>query len=85
MEYRTPSSHKFGIESSAVAYRNLMFASDNDGNLLCWDANTLAVVWARDIGDDSDASMVLEQTADGVFLYHGNTLDKRTPQSGPSR
>ena len=33
MEYRTPSSHKFGIESSAVAYRNLMFASDNDGNL----------------------------------------------------
>jgi len=82
MEYRTPSSHKFGIESSAVAYRNLMFASDNDGNLICWDANTMAVVWVRDVGDDSDASMVLEQTPDGVFLYHGNTLDKRTPASG---
>lgn len=77
MEYRTPSSSKFGIESSAVAYRNLMFASDNDGNLICWDANTMAVVWVRDIGDDSDASMVLEETADGVFLYHGNTLDQR--------
>ncbi len=77
MEYRTPSSHKFGIESSAVAYRNLMYASDNDGNLVCWDANTMTVVWARDIDDDSDASMVLEQAADGVFLYHGNTLDKR--------
>jgi len=82
MEYRTPSSHKFGIESSAVAYRNLMFASDNDGNLICWDANTLAVVWARDVGDDSDASMVLEETPEGVFIYHGNTLDKRTPESG---
>jgi outer membrane protein assembly factor BamB len=81
MEYRTPSSHKFGIESSAVAYRNLMFASDNDGNLICWDANTMAVVWVRDIGDDSDASMVLEETPDGVFLYHGNTLDKRKPGS----
>ena len=81
MEYRTPSSSKFGIESSAVAYRNLMFASDNDGNLICWDANTMAVVWARDIGDDSDASMVLEETPDGVFLYHGNTLDKRKPGS----
>ena len=81
MEYRTPSSAKFGIESSAVAYRNLMFASDNDGNLICWDANTMAVVWVRDIGDDSDASMVLEQTPDGVFLYHGNTLDKRKAPS----
>jgi len=39
------------------------------------------VVWVRDIGDDSDASMVLEETADGVFLYHGNTLDKRKPGS----
>ena len=81
MEYRAPSSEKFGIESSAVAYRNLMFASDNDGNLICWDANTMAVVWVRDIGDDSDASMVLEETPEGVFLYHGNTLDKRKPGS----
>ena len=77
MQYQTPVSDKHGIESSAVAYRNLMFASDNDGNLICWDANTLAVIWARDIGDDSDASMVLEETPEGVFLYHGNTLDKR--------
>lgn len=77
LEYQTPVSDTFGIESSAVAYRNLMFASDNDGNLICWDATTLRIVWARDIGDDSDASMVLEETDDGVFLYHGNTLDKR--------
>ena len=54
-----------------------MFASDNDGNLICWDAHTMAVVWVRDIGDDSDASMVLEETPEGVFLYHGNTLDHR--------
>ncbi|MDR1431598.1 MAG: PQQ-binding-like beta-propeller repeat protein [Propionibacteriaceae bacterium] len=68
---------RHGIESSAVAYRNLMFASDNDGNLICWDANTLAIIWVRDVGDDSDATMVLEETPDGVFLYHGNTVDKR--------
>jgi outer membrane protein assembly factor BamB len=77
LEYKTPASDTFGIESSAVAYRNLMFASDNDGNLICWDATTMRIVWARDVGDDSDASMVLEETPDGVFLYHGNTLDKR--------
>ena len=77
LEYKTTISGKFGIESSAVAYRNLMFASDNDGNLICWDATTMQVVWARDVGDDSDASMVLEETPEGVFLYHGNTLDDR--------
>ncbi|MDR1710730.1 MAG: PQQ-binding-like beta-propeller repeat protein [Propionibacteriaceae bacterium] len=82
MSYQTSIDPQatFGIESSAVAYRNLMFASDNDGNLLCWDANTLAIVWVRDVGDDSDATMVLEDTSDGVFLYHGNTVDKRGEQ-----
>ena len=77
LEYKTPVSEKFGIESSPVAYRNLLFASDNDGNLVAWDATTMRVLWARDIGDDSDASMVLEETPQGVYLYHGNTLDAR--------
>ncbi|MDR3070006.1 MAG: PQQ-binding-like beta-propeller repeat protein [Propionibacteriaceae bacterium] len=82
LAYETPVTQEHGIESSAVAYRNLVFASDNDGNLICWDANTLAVVWVRDIGDDSDATMVLEETSEGVFLYHGNTLDKRGKEGG---
>lgn len=77
LEYATPVTEIHGLESSAVAYRNLMFASDNDGNLICWDATTMRVLWARDVGDDSDATMVVEETDDGVFLYHGNTLDKR--------
>ncbi len=85
LEYKTPSTDTHGIEASAVAYRNLMFASDNDGNLVCWDATTMRVIWARDVGDDSDASMVLEETADGVFLYHGNTLDKRGRGDGGER
>ncbi|MDR1833364.1 MAG: PQQ-binding-like beta-propeller repeat protein [Propionibacteriaceae bacterium] len=82
MEYQTPVTAEYGLESSAVAYRNLVYASDNDGNLLCWDATTMAVYWVRDVGDDSDASMVLEETDDGVFLYHGNTLDKRGKEGG---
>ena len=85
LEYKTASTDTHGIESSAVGYRNLMFASDNDGNLICWDATTMRVIWARDVGDDSDASMVLEETADGVFLYHGNTLDKRGRGEGGER
>lgn len=77
LQYKTPNSHKFGIESSAVAYKNLMYATDNDGNLVCWDINTLQVLWSRNIDDDTDATLVLEHTADGVFIYTGNELDHR--------
>jgi outer membrane protein assembly factor BamB len=77
MEYRTPTSKEYGIESSAVAYHNLMYATDNDGNLICWDADTLALVWAVAVGDDSDASLVLEEADGEVYLYTGNEVDLR--------
>lgn len=80
--YSTPASTRHGIEGSAAAYRNLMYAGDNDGNIVCWDATTLQVVWARPTGDDTDATVVLEETADGVFLYTGNELDKRGEGDG---
>lgn len=77
LSYDTPHSSRHGIEGSAAAYRNLMFAGDNDGNIVCWDATTLAVVWALPTGDDTDATVVLEDTPDGPFLYVGNEVDKR--------
>nr|WP_300142869.1 PQQ-binding-like beta-propeller repeat protein [Propionicimonas sp.] len=80
--YTTPDSSRHGIESSAAAYRNLMFAGDNDGNIVCWDATTLQVVWVRPTGDDTDASIVLEDTAEGPFLYVGNEMDKRGEGAG---
>ncbi len=93
LEYKSPVSvdltlggklrEAYGIESSAAAYRNLMYATDNDGNLICWDATTMRMVWTRDIGDDSDASIVIEDTRRGPFLYQGNTLDKRGESGGP--
>ena len=71
------ASLRHGIESSAAAYRNLMFAGDNDGHLICWDATTMQVVWVLPVDDDSDATVVLEDTPQGPFLYTGNELDKR--------
>ncbi len=76
--YTTPDSSRHGIESSAAAYRNLMYAGDNDGNIVCWDAITMQVLWVRPTGDDTDASIVLEDpTNSGPFLYTGNEMDKR--------
>jgi len=86
LNYNTPVSSRHGIEGSAAAYRNLMFAGDNDGNIVCWDATTLQVVWVHPTGDDTDASIVLEDTTDGPFLYTGNEMDKRGEagaKSGP--
>ncbi|MDO4783577.1 MAG: PQQ-binding-like beta-propeller repeat protein [Propionibacteriaceae bacterium] len=79
MVYGTPISRQRGIESSAVAWRNLMFATDNDGNLVCWDATTLNVVWARADGDsdNADGTMVLDETPEGPFLYTGNSVGWR--------
>ncbi len=75
-----------GIEGSAAAYRNLMYAPDNDGNIICWDATTMQVVWVFPTGDDTDATIVLENTPDGPFIYTGNEFDKRGEagaKSGP--
>ncbi len=82
LRYKTSTSSKYGAESSSAAYRNLIYFSDNDGNIVCLDINTLEPVWAINAEDDSDATMVLEETGDGVFLYHGNTVDKRGKLSG---
>lgn len=82
LRYTAPGNEKYGIENSAAAYRNLMFAADNDGKLFAWDATTLEMVWMRDTDDDVDASLVLEETADGVFLYTGNEVDNRGTSGG---
>ena len=82
LRYKTSVSSKYGIESSTVAYRNLIYFPDNDGDIVCLDLNTLEPVWVYNAQDDSDATMVLEETAEGVFLYHGNTLDKRGALAG---
>ncbi|MEA4890713.1 MAG: PQQ-binding-like beta-propeller repeat protein [Clostridiaceae bacterium] len=82
LRYETPINHKYGIESSSVAYRNLIYFSDNDGAVVCLDINTLEPVWVFNAGDDSDATMVLEETDHGVFLYQGNTIDHRGKLAG---
>lgn len=80
--YSGPASHKHGIENSAAAYRNLMFACDNDGYMFCWDANSLEILWMREVGDDTDATTALDATDRGVFLYTGNEVDKRGETGG---
>lgn len=82
LRYTAPGNTRYGIENSAVAYRNLMFAADNDGKLFSWDATTLEMLWMRDTQDDVDASLVLDDTPEGPFLYTGNEVDNRGADGG---
>lgn len=82
--YKSNYSSEQGIENSPAIYRNLMYFADNGGTIQCLDINTLAPVWIFKAGDDTDSTITLEETDDGVFLYTANEVDKRG-QAGAQR
>ncbi len=80
MVYSTPNSEQYGIESSSAAWHNLMWATDNDGNLICWDANTLQILWSREVVDNDDSTVVLDDSTGVPYLYTGNSVGQRGAQ-----
>lgn len=75
--YKSTYSSEQGVENSPAFYRNLMYFADNGGTIQCLDINTLEPVWIFKSGDDTDSTITLEETEDGVFLYTANEIDKR--------
>ncbi len=61
----------YGFESSPAIFRNYLFITDNGGHLQCIDTNTLKLLYAVDLGGDTDASPVLEEdgAAGTLFVY----------------
>jgi outer membrane protein assembly factor BamB len=80
--YKSSFSSEQGIENSPAFYRNLMYFADNGGTIQCLDVNTMEPVWIFKSGDDTDSSITLEETDDGVFLYTANEIDKRGKTGG---
>ncbi len=75
--YKSSYSPEQGIENSPAVYRNLMYFADNGGTIQCLDINKLEPVWIFKSGDDTDSSITIEETDEGVFLYTANEVDKR--------
>jgi outer membrane protein assembly factor BamB len=77
---------RYGIENSIVTWRNYMIFTDNAGMLQCVDLNTLELVYANDLSDDSDVSMVLEEDVDAAtfYLYTGCEYDELVRPLGNS-
>ncbi|MBR0073729.1 MAG: PQQ-binding-like beta-propeller repeat protein [Bacteroidales bacterium] len=66
-----------GIEASMAVYRNYGFLADNHGNIVCVDLNDLQPVWHYNNHDDTDASLLLQQEGDSLFLYTGCEVDNQ--------
>lgn len=85
VKYRYTSDHnknadsgRWGMENSAVGWRNYLFFTDNAGILQCVDLNTMKLVYANNLDDDSDVSMVLEEDIPNqkLYLYTGCEYDE---------
>lgn len=75
-----PDTRWYGAEDSPAGYKNYLYFTDNGGWLQCIDLNTMQPVWAQDVTDDSDATMVLEEDGENVYLYTGSETDKSLGQ-----
>ncbi len=68
---------RWGMEDSAVAWRNYLMFTDNAGILQCVDLNTMSLVYANDLTNDSDVTMIVQEDKVGqrVYLYAGCEYD----------
>lgn len=73
--YSAEKSLQRGIENSIAIYKNYAYFADNDRILQCLDLTTLRPVWARDVTDDTDSTIVLDEEGDKIFLYTGCEVD----------
>ena len=66
-----------GIESSLCVYRNYGYFSDNRGNVICLNLNTMRPVWHYNNHDDSDGTMVCREENGTPYLYTACEVDKQ--------
>ncbi|HPL08903.1 MAG TPA: PQQ-binding-like beta-propeller repeat protein, partial [Clostridia bacterium] len=76
-KYVSEGAYSYGIESSPSIYEKYMYFTDNAGMLICLDLESLKILWAYNTGDDTDASVAIDVTEEGVFLYTANEVDIR--------
>ena len=70
----TAGARWYGMDSSVAAFRNYAFFTDNGGRLQCVDLNTLAIKYVVDVTDESDSTVVVEESYDDntIYLFTGS-------------
>ncbi len=74
----------YGIESSVAAFRNFAFFTDNGGRLQCVDLNTMTLKYVVDVTDESDSTVVIEESYDEntIYLYTGSQVRVENGDAG---
>lgn len=73
--YRIDASRSLGMEGSLAAWRNLLFFADNGGWLQAFDVNRRLPVWTRNLGDDTDASVLVREEQGRPMLFVASEVD----------
>ena len=73
----TNSKSSPGIESSMAVCKNYGYVTDNAGNILCINLNTLKPVWHYSNHDDTDATPLVEVENGVPFVYTGCEVDRQ--------
>ena len=73
-----PGARWYGVESSVAAFRNYAFFTDNGGRLQCVDLNTMAIKYVVDLTDETDSTVVVDESYDDntIYLYTGSQVRK---------
>ena len=74
MGTRTGDKYWLGMEDSSIIINHYMIIADNGGLLLCLDLNTLKLVWAQDILDDTNCTPVLSIEDGHPYVYTSTSL-----------
>lgn len=62
-------SYWLGMEDSAIIWRGHIIMSDNGGNLMCLNLNTLQLDWVQNTLDDTNCTPVLELEDGHPYVY----------------
>lgn len=75
----TQNSYWPGMEDSPVIWRGHIIMSDNGGNLMCLDLNTLELDWVQDVLDDTNCTPILELEDSHPYIYTSTSFGWREP------
>lgn len=75
--YKQKNNSYQGIENSLAVYKNIAYFSDNGGGIQALDLIKKRPIWANNAYDDTDASIVIEDTNGTPYLYTGSEIDKQ--------
>jgi outer membrane protein assembly factor BamB len=83
----SPDHRWWGMEDSGVIWKHFLYISDNGGKLMCFDLNTMEMIWAQNVLDDTNSTPVFEEDpASGTcYIYISTSLHITATGSGANR